>query len=108
VAVAVRMQDPSGEKYSAFHQSLMSARGQANQASALAAAKDAGLDMARLDRDLNSAEVGVTLSESVQLARTLGINGTPGYVIGDAIIPGAIGAAGLKERVQAAARPGPG
>jgi protein-disulfide isomerase len=104
VAVAVRMQDPTGEKYSAFHQSLMGARGQANQASALAAAKDAGLDMARLDADLNSAEIKDTLAEASQLARALGINGTPGYVIGDAIVPGAIGAAGLKERVQAAGK----
>jgi len=60
--------------------------------------------VARLDRALNSAEIGITLSETVQLARTLGINGTPG----DVIIPGAIGAAGLKERVQTAARSGPG
>jgi hypothetical protein len=41
------------------------------------------------------------------LARTLGINRTPGYVIGDPITPCAIGAAGLKERVQTAARSGP-
>lgn len=107
VAVAVRMQDPTGEKYAAFHQSLMGARGQANQVSALAAAREAGLDMGRLDADLNSAEIKDTLAETSQLARTLGINGTPGYVIGDAIIPGAIGAVGLKERVQTA-RLGPG
>jgi len=102
VAIAARMQDPTGEKYAAFHQSLLGARGQANQASALAAARDAGLDMARLERDLNSEEIGAALAEAAQLARKLGINGTPGYVIGDAIIPGAIGAAGLKERVQTA------
>jgi protein-disulfide isomerase len=104
VAVAVRMQDPNGEKYAAFHQALLGGRGHADKTVALAAAKDAGLDMARLDLDLNSAEVKDTLTETTQLARTLGINGTPGYVIGDTIVPGAIGAAGLKERVQAASK----
>jgi protein-disulfide isomerase len=104
VAVAVRMQDPNGEKYAAFHQALLGGRGHADKTVALAAAKDAGLDMARLDQDLNSAEVKDTLAETTQLARTLGINGTPGYVIGDTIVPGAIGAAGLKERVQAASK----
>jgi protein-disulfide isomerase len=44
----------------------------------------------------------------VQLVRTLGINGAPGYVIGGAIIPGAIGTAELKGRVQTAAQSGPG
>jgi protein-disulfide isomerase len=104
VAVAVRMQNPSGEKYLAFHQALLGGRGHADKAIALAAAKEAGLDMTRLDQDLNSAEIKDTLAESSQLARALGINGTPGYVIGDTIIPGAIGAAGLKERVQAAGK----
>lgn len=41
-----------------------------------------------------SGEVEQTIQESGLLADTLGINGTPGYVVGDAIVPGAIGAAG--------------
>jgi protein-disulfide isomerase len=102
VAVAVRMQDPEGEKYLAFHQKLLGERGQANKDSALAAAKEAGLDVARLEVDMASDEVAKTLQENATLARALGINGTPGYVIGDSIVPGAIGAAALKERVQSA------
>src|SRR5256885_12688426 len=47
VAVAVRMQDPSGKKYLDFHQKLLTGRGAADKARALAAAKDAGLDTAR-------------------------------------------------------------
>ena len=47
VAVAVRMQD-SGAKYLDFHQRLLGGRGPADKARALAAAKDAGLDMARI------------------------------------------------------------
>src|SRR5262249_54922620 len=48
VAAAVRMQDKSGKKYLEFHQKLLGGRGQADRTRALAAAKDAGLDMARI------------------------------------------------------------
>ena len=50
VAVAVRMQDPTGKKYLDFHQKLLGGRGQADKARAMAAAKEAGLDMAQ-DRE---------------------------------------------------------
>ncbi len=104
VAVAVRMQDPGGEKYLAFHRALMGERGQANKVRALAVAKEIALDTARLERDMASPEVRETLEESARLARALGIKGTPGYVIGDIIIPGAAGVTVLKDRIQAARR----
>ena len=62
VAVAVRMQDKTGKKYLEFHQKLLGGRGQADKARALAVAKDIGLDMARLEKDLASAEVKATPS----------------------------------------------
>lgn len=102
VAVAVRMQDPGGEKYLAFHQKLLSGRGPADRATALAAAKEAGLDTARLEEDMVSDEAKGTLEESMVLARSLGINATPSYVIGDNVIVGAVGIAALTENVKAA------
>src|ERR1700759_4924665 len=62
VAVAVRMQDPSGKKYLDFHQKLLGGRGPADRAHALAAAKDAGLDMARIEKDMQSPEVKTTIA----------------------------------------------
>ncbi len=100
VAVAVRMQDSNGGKYFAFHQKMMGDRGQANKDSAMAAASGAGLDMARLERDMASAEADQTISESTTLARALGINGTPGYVVGDEIVPGAVGVNSLKTQIS--------
>jgi protein-disulfide isomerase len=58
VAIAVRMQDP--KKYLDFHQKLLGGRGQADKARALAVAKEAGLDMARIEKDMNSDEVKAT------------------------------------------------
>src|SRR5580698_2951348 len=63
VAVAVRMQDPTGKKYLDFHQKLLGGRGAADKARALAVAKEVGLDMGRLEKDLASAEVKNTLEE---------------------------------------------
>ncbi len=102
VAVAVRMQDPGGQKYVAFHQELLGSPGPAGKEKALAAAKDQGLDMDRLEQDLANEEIVSTFKEDVQLASALGINGTPGYVIGKQVVHGAVGIAELKRQIDAA------
>src|SRR5882757_4061039 len=102
VAVAVRMQDPSGKKYLDFHQKLLGGRGAADKARAMAAAKEAGLDMARLEKDLSSQEVRATLEENMKLAEAMGMNGTPSYVIGKQIVIGAVGVENLKEKISTA------
>jgi protein-disulfide isomerase len=108
VGIAVRMQDPAGTKYLEFHQKLLSARAPANKAYALSIAKEVGLDVERLEKDMDSDEVHQTLQENMTLARSLGINGTPGYIIGDAIVAGAVGEAALKQRISAARNRQPG
>ena len=100
VAVAVRMQDPTGKKYLAFHQNLLGGRGQADKARSLAAAKEAGLDMARLEKDFSSPEVRATIEENFKLAESMGMNGTPSYVIGKQVVIGAVGIAALKEKIS--------
>ena len=102
VAVAVRMQDKTGKKYLEFHQKLLTGRGQVDKAKALAVAKEIGLDMARLEKDLKSDEIGETLEESMKLAEALGLNGTPSYVISNDVVIGAVGLAALSQKIQAA------
>jgi len=102
VAVAVRMQDPGGKKYLDFHQKLLGGRGQADKARALAAAKDAGLDMARIEKDMQSPEVKATLEENFKLAENMGLNGTPSYVIGNQVVVGAVGLEDLSKRISEA------
>jgi protein-disulfide isomerase len=99
VAVAVRMQDPTGKKYLDFHQKLLGGRGPADKARALAAAKEAGLDVARIEKDMASPEVRGTIEENFKLAEAMGMNGTPSYVIGKQVVIGAIGLEGLKEKI---------
>jgi protein-disulfide isomerase len=102
VGAAVRMQDRGGKKYLEFHQKLLSGRGQVDRARAVAVAKEVGLDVARLEKDMTSDEVRATLEESMQLADKLGLNGTPSYVIGPNVVVGAVGYDALKEKVEAA------
>jgi protein-disulfide isomerase len=102
VAVAARMQDKTGKKYLDFHQRLLGGRGAADKAHALAAAKDAGFDMARLEKDMASEEVRETLKENMKVADAIGLNGTPSYIIGSDVVIGAQGYDVLKEKVDAA------
>jgi protein-disulfide isomerase len=98
VAIAARMQDPA--KYLAFHRALLSAPGPASEQKALGVAMDQGFDLARLEKDMASDEVGQTLAEDMKLASALGFSGTPSYVVGDEVVTGAVGVAALKDRIR--------
>src|SRR5215510_5238818 len=103
VAAAVRIQDKSGgKKYLEFHQKLLSGRGQADKARALAVAKEVGFDVARIEKDMAGEEVKAQLEESFKLAEALGLNGTPSYVVGNDVVVGAVGLNTLKEKVNTA------
>ena len=102
VAIALNMQDKGGKKYLDFHQKLLNTRGGVDKAKAMAAAKDAGADMARLEKDMASPEIKTTLEETFRLAEPLGLNGTPSYVIGENVVIGAVGLSELKGKINAA------
>jgi protein-disulfide isomerase len=101
VAVAARMQDASGKKYVEFHQKLLGGRGGADKTRALAVAKEVGLDMSRLERDMGSDEVKQTIEENMKLAEALGVSGTPSYVVGEEVVVGAVGLDALREKIGA-------
>jgi protein-disulfide isomerase len=87
VALAVKRQD--GSKYWAFHQALLGSRGHADKASALKVAQSLGLDMGKIETDMESDAVKKELADDMQLAKNLGINGTPHFLVGTKSIPGA-------------------
>jgi len=101
IAVAARMQDPTGKKYIEFHQKLLGGHGPADKARALAVAKEVGFDMARLEKDMDSPEVKATIDEDMKLADTLGVSGTPTYVVGDEVVVGAVGIDELRAKIKA-------
>lgn len=102
VAIAVKMQDPTGKKYLDFHRKLLGGHGQADKARALAAAKDVGLDVARIEKDMASPQINETLKENFKIAEDMGLTGTPSYVIGKEVVVGAVGLAELTKKVSMA------
>jgi len=85
VALAAKLQG----KYWAFHRAMLENQGQANEAAALRVAEKLGLDMARIKKDMASPEVKKEIDDTRKLATKMGIQGTPHFIVGDRIIPGA-------------------
>ncbi len=85
---------------------LMRDSGDASTASVRVAAESAGLDGARLVRDMQDPAIDQRLAANITLARTLGIEGTPTMVIGNAMIPGAIEMADLQRAIGSARQGG--
>jgi protein-disulfide isomerase len=85
VALAAKLQG----KYWEFHRAMLTTPGTATEASSLRVAEKAGLDMARLKRDIDAPEVKKELEDTRALAQRMGIQGTPYFLVGDQVIPGA-------------------
>jgi protein-disulfide isomerase len=99
VASAARNQLP-GDKFWAFHTKLLATHGPVGKAEALAVAKELGLDMDKLAKDMESPEIKTGLDETMQLADALQINGTPTFVVGEDLVVGAVGYDHLKDKIN--------
>jgi protein-disulfide isomerase len=76
-------------KYFEMHQKLFSEPGKADKEKALRVAKELGLDVEKLEKDMDDPSVKQALEENKDLAQKLGLQGTPLYLIGDRVVPGA-------------------
>jgi protein-disulfide isomerase len=85
--------------YWAFHEALFTSRSQVDKQVALTAAEELGLSPVALELDMGTEGVSETIQTSYEIARALNITGTPTYIIGNEIIPGAIGLDELKTRI---------
>jgi protein-disulfide isomerase len=90
------------DKYPAFHDALMTSRGQLNPARVMTIAEDIGLNAADIETGMKDPRVDEEIQRNIQMARSLGINGTPGFVIGAAIVPGAVDEDTLKSLIAQA------
>ena len=85
--------------YWTFHEALFTSRGQVDKQVALDAAADLGLSPVNLELDMGTEAVSETIQTSYEIAKALNITGTPTYIIGNEIIPGAIGIDELRTRI---------
>jgi protein-disulfide isomerase len=89
-------------KYDEFHWAMMELKGRVEESNVMQAAEKLGIDTAQLRRDMESPKINEHIETSMRLARSLGFNGTPSFVIGEALAPGLIEADQMIEMVNQA------
>jgi protein-disulfide isomerase len=101
---ATRMAMAAGKqgKYQVFHDAMLTAKGQIDEALILRVARLAGVDVERAKRDMQDPKIDALVEHNIELAQTLRLRGTPGFVIGDQIVDGAASVEVLKKYVTEA------
>ncbi|NBC36985.1 thioredoxin domain-containing protein [Novosphingobium sp. FSY-8] len=87
-------------KYAAFHHAMYQA-GRPDAAGIAAAAKVAGLDITRAQATIARPDIQAEIERNLDLARKLGLNGTPSWIIGGAVLGGAVGHDELAKAIAA-------
>ena len=77
-------------KYASFHHALMEADGQVTEQTVIEVARTVGLDIERLRADMEDPAIQEAIARNLQLANALGITGTPSFIIGQELVPGAV------------------
>ena len=94
-ALAARAQG----KHLAFHNALMEYSGKIDRDKIMEIAVASGLDMARLQKDMDDPKLKQIIERNTALASALGVRGTPAFVVGNQFVPGAVDTDALKQLI---------
>ncbi len=97
-AIAAMRQD----KYVPFHDALMVAQGALSEDRVLRIATENGVDAVRLRKDMDDPKISEIIKRNHEIAESLGISGTPSFIIGDTLVPGFADLEQLQKLVTAA------
>jgi protein-disulfide isomerase len=86
-------------KFVVFHKALMESKGTLTEKGVLEAAGRLGLDVDRLKADMATPAIQAAIDRNLVLARALNINGTPGFLVGEQIVSGAIDLATMERLI---------
>jgi protein-disulfide isomerase len=89
-------------KYRELHMALMTFKGKLTEEDVMRLATDVGLDTTRLAQDMAAPNIAESIARNHALAEALGVRGTPAFVIGDQLIPGAMSVDEMRQRIAAA------
>ena len=89
-------------KYPAFHSAMLASTSALNMTTIMSIAEANGIDTKRLQEDMKAPEIDALIRKNLQLAEGLKIEGTPAFIVGDKLIPGAVDKAALQDLVQSA------
>jgi len=87
-------------KHLAFHEALLASKQELTQESILNIAAEVGLDTEQLSKDMQAPTIQAIIERNRELARELGINGTPGFIVGTELAPGALDLEDLKNLIR--------
>ena len=86
--------------YNNFHLALMRVRGRVDDNQVFRTAKEIGLDIDQLKKDMERSEILEQLQKNREIAKLLNLNGTPAFIIGDVVYPGALSKENLKQIIK--------
>ena len=89
-------------KHQAFHEALLASKAEMTKEEVLHIAGEVGLDTKRLEADMANPEWQTVIDRNRALAKDLGISGTPGFIVGTELVPGALDLNGLKDLITRA------
>jgi protein-disulfide isomerase len=93
-------------KHQAFHEALLATKNDITRDEVLRIAGEVGLDAKKLDTDMANPQWQTVIDRNRALAKDLGISGTPGFIVGTELVPGALDVNGLKDLIaRAGTRP---
>ncbi len=87
-------------KFQAFHEAMMTKKDHLTTSEPIyEMAKEAGLDVEKLKKDMSASTVTDAISANLKLGQDIGARGTPMFIVGDNIFPGALQYDQLKQAV---------
>jgi protein-disulfide isomerase len=89
-------------RYKVFHDALMASSARLTETAVFETAGRLGLDVGKLRTDMRAPAIEAAIDANYRLARLLGINGTPAFIIGTELVPGAVDLSTLEELVAKA------
>lgn len=89
-------------KHQAFHEALLASHADISKEEVMKIALSVGLNTKRLEADMAHPQWQAVIAKNRALAQELGISGTPGFIVGNELVPGALDLNGLKELIARA------
>ena len=102
VMAKMSMAAQSQGKYFDAHKALMGYRGPRGEENFLKVLAEAGVDVEKMKAEMVSPDIDVALGRYAKIANDLNIRGTPGFVVGDSLMPGYVGLEGMKHAIEEA------
>ncbi len=102
VATKAAMAAKKQDGYMAMHRALYEHKGELDEQAIMEIAEEAGLDAEKLAKDMNDPAIADMVSQQYDLAEALGIDGTPAFIVGGTLYPGAADEERLQHMVDTA------